>query len=128
LQCSVPGAHTPRSFDVHAAPPPGSPSSTTPSQLLSLPSHSSAVAGFGVHVLVWPSLHAGTVFWHSPPPHETVPSPSSTFPLQSSSTPLHCSGLLGPGVHVAGTPFTQFCAMVWHAPTPHAVVPRPSST
>ena len=41
-QCSVPVEHSPVEMP-HEAPPPGSPSSTVPSQSLSRPSHTSAV-------------------------------------------------------------------------------------
>jgi hypothetical protein len=132
LHVVVPAEQIPGRPVLHAAPPPGFPSSVAPSQSSSTPLQVSA---------------AGDVVWTqvSPPPlHVVVPDeqipgapvvqaapppglPWSIEPSQSSSMPLHVSAVDVPGVHVCGTPATQFWTVTWQAPVPQLVVPSPSS-
>src|SRR5262245_36545123 len=81
---------------MHCRPPPGLPSSTLPSQLLSSPSHTSGITGPGTH-WIDPLMQCCVPFLHSPSPgatHIAPPpgSPSSTMLLQLSSRPLQISG------------------------------------
>ena len=104
------------------------PSSTEPSQLLSIPSHTSAEGAPGVQVFVDPDTHAGTVVWHAPTPQLIVPRPSSTEPSQLLSIPSHTSDMGVPAMHVFADPETHEGTVFWQAPTPQVTVPRPSST
>jgi len=58
--CATPKTHSPTSLP-QAPPPPGLPSSATPSQLLSRLSQISADGGSGVQVCTWPSEQLFTV-------------------------------------------------------------------
>src|SRR4051812_47660039 len=107
------------------------PSSTTPSQLSSIPLHVS-----------WPGLTAPAHDPHAPPLHVCVPDlhaptalpqrrtcplaqahPSSTTPLQFSSTDPSHTSVTGPTepVHDPQVPLAQVCVPALHAPTlvPH---------
>src|SRR5262245_51242706 len=100
LHVVVPAAQVPRRPVLHAAPPPGLPSSVTPSQSLSTPSHSS-VEGDAF------CTHTSEPFWQDSVPKEHTPGrpvlhvvpppglPLSTTPSQSSSALLHVSALGG---------------------------------
>jgi hypothetical protein len=95
---SLPAEQMPCNDVVHAAPTSDGLSSTTPSQLLSLPSHISGDAGrFATHLRT-PVLQCVVPGAHSPSlpgTSQAVPppgSPSSFTPLQLSSRPLHSSG------------------------------------
>src|SRR4051812_45551498 len=97
MQCTTPATHSPMSVP-HFAPPPGSPSSVSPLQSLSLLSHSSGI-GFLLHVNA-PLTHCLIAPEHSPvwfvqgsPPSATVP--SSIEPLQSLSLPSQISAPVG---------------------------------
>src|SRR5262249_44454931 len=76
VQCVVPAAQTPKRPVGQAAPPPGSPLSTTPSQSLSLPSQTSGVGTIsfwqGPHwpftQVCVPSLHGSTLRVADGPP------------------------------------------------------------
>ena len=68
------------------------PSSTTPSQSLSLSSQISVVAVPGVHVCGCPLTQFDVERMHSPMPQVVSPRPSSTIVLQLSSWPLQSSG------------------------------------
>ncbi len=127
-QCCVPGAQTPCWPVAQVPPPPGSPSSMAPLQLLSMPSQTSTCCGSGLHTLGSPFLQKGTVLRHAPMPQVTVPRPSSTSPLQSLSLPSQTSVEGRPGVQVCGRPPSQLAVTRWHSPVPHTEVPRPSST
>ena len=106
------------------------PSSTTPSQLLSIPSHTSDMGVPAMHVFADPETHEGTVFWQAPTPQVTVPRPSSTEPLQLLSIPSHTSAVGVPATHEFATaPFThELTPAEAHAPTPQAVGPGTKSS
>src|SRR5262245_60167818 len=103
-QCLVPATHSPASVP-HFAPPPGSPSSIAPLQLLSLPSHSSAI-GCLLHAIA-PATHCLTAPVHSPVWFAHIwptsgSGPSSTRPSQSLSSSSHTSGPVA--VHAPPSP------------------------
>ena len=134
-QASIPAVQAPVVLP-QAAPPPGLPSSTEPSQSSSKPLHSSALPSMRPSQMIAPA----TQFWV--PRRQTpmslpqaAPPPglfSSVMPSQSSSTPLQVSVVaVTPPVQVR-PPATQVSAPWLQAPveSPHAAPPPglPSST
>src|SRR5439155_1184654 len=112
----VPAAHTPWLPVLQAAPPPGLPSSTTPLQLLSLPSQISAIGSASWMQTMAPLVHAVLPAAHTPwmPVLQATLPPgllSSVLPLQLLSLPSHVSAL--------GCTFW----LQTTAPPVHAVVP-----
>src|SRR5205807_21106 len=88
----VPAAQTPCLPVPQAAPPPGLPSSTVPSQLLSRPSQASALGCVFWLQAIAPAVHAVRPVEHTPSLpvlQATLPPglPLSTVPLQSLSRP-----------------------------------------
>src|SRR5882724_7139843 len=87
LQLDVPAAQTPVCPVAQATPPPGFPSSTTPSQSLSAPSQVSATGEPATHELT-PPVHVPA---EAQAPTPQVVAKESTVPSQSLSRPSHAS-------------------------------------
>src|SRR5262245_15197930 len=131
-QVVLPAAQTPGRPVLHAAPAPGFPSSTVPSQSSSRPLHISLEAWtFGAQISDPPEqVRVPAAQTPEIPVAQAAPPPgfpSSAAPSQSSSMPLHVSAEGAPGLHVCGEPPRQFCAVTRQAPVPQVVLPSPSS-
>src|SRR6266550_2023857 len=95
-QAVVPAAHTPKRPVLHKRPPPGFPSSATPSQSSSSPLQSSAEGKTVCWQTTCPPTHAFSPASHTPaiPVLHAAPPPGfplSATPSQSSSSPLQSS-------------------------------------
>src|SRR5262245_31329812 len=109
MQCFVPGLHTPTKPVLQLAPPPGSPSSTTPLQSSSTPLQASGPGPTFRRQARLPSWQCSVPAAQTPDwPVSHVPplpgSPSSVCPLQLLSCPSQTSGAGAPAVALRTVP------------------------